>query len=96
MRQSRDPELLRWLAALGTETEYVYRCALLSLVPDFRADYDFKSATEALRVKLKLKETKLAAIRRAVAPRRPSSSILPIRHICSAHPALRRPSSMCS
>ena len=62
MRQSRDPELLRWLTALGPRDEYVYRCALLRLLPDFRADYEFKSATEALRVKLRLGETKPAAI----------------------------------
>jgi hypothetical protein len=40
----------------------MYRCALLSLMLDFRADHEFKSATEALRVKLALNETKLAAI----------------------------------
>jgi hypothetical protein len=61
-RQSREPELLLWLASLGTETEYVYLFARLSLLPDFRADYEFKSATEALRLRLKLNEAKLAVI----------------------------------
>ncbi len=48
----RDPDLLAWLAALPTETEYVMRCALMTVLPSFRQNSSFKRRTEALRAKL--------------------------------------------
>jgi hypothetical protein len=39
----RDPDLLKWLAVLPLEQQYVYRCALLRLFESFRTNYQFKT-----------------------------------------------------
>jgi hypothetical protein len=38
----RDAELLAWLAGLPTETEFLMRCALMTALPSFRRNGDFK------------------------------------------------------
>jgi hypothetical protein len=56
----RDSELLKWLASLANEEQYVARCALMRLFKSFLADTQFKRDTEALRLKLKPDVYKLA------------------------------------
>jgi hypothetical protein len=56
----RDPDLLKWLAALPLEQQYIYRCALLRLFESFRTDYDLKARTEIIRRQLAPDEAELA------------------------------------
>jgi hypothetical protein len=58
----RDPDLLKWLAVLPLERQYVYRCALLSIFESFRTNPDFKTDTETIRLQLAPNEKKLARL----------------------------------
>jgi hypothetical protein len=58
----RDPDLLKWLAVLPLEQQYVYRCALLSIFESFRTNHDFKADTETIRQQLSANEKKLARL----------------------------------
>jgi hypothetical protein len=57
-----DPDLLKWLAVLPLEQQYVYRCALLSIFESFRTNYQFKTDTETIRGQLAPNEKKLAML----------------------------------
>ena len=58
----RDPDLLKWLAVLPLEQQYIYRCALLSIFESFRTNHDFKTDTETIRQRLAPNEKKLAKL----------------------------------
>ncbi len=73
----RDPQLLAWLSGLPAETEYVIRCALLTALPSFRRNGEFKRHTEALQARLNATERRLATLMR----RADNRAVLILRHM---------------
>ncbi len=73
----RDPQLLAWLSGLPAETEYVMRCALMTALPSFRRNGEFKRHTETLRARLNPNERRLAMLMR----RADNRAVLILRHL---------------